>query len=109
MDFLGVLLLIVLLALVVLVIFRSPAPASKPSTTTVVPSSLPLSPMKPEGVDNIPLDAYYTPARAKVELDYPPKEIGCCPFSKPQSKDLPIANIPMCYAGASQTYLSPLA
>lgn len=51
------------------------------------------------------LDDYYQPAKEKVDLDYPPKNIGCCPFSKPMSKDLPIANVPMCYAANNKSYL----
>lgn len=54
------------------------------------------------------LKTFYTPARDKVELDFPPKKIGCCPFSKPASTDLPIKNIPMCYAAVSQTHLKQI-
>lgn len=54
------------------------------------------------------LKTFYAPAREKVELDYPPKQIGCCPFSKPASTDLPIGNVPMCYASASQSHLKQI-
>ena len=40
-----------------------------------------------------------------IQMDYPLKPIGCCPPSKELSKDLPIANLPMCYANQSKTYL----
>lgn len=40
---------------------------------------------------------FYKPAQ-EVKLDYPPKKIGCCPFSKPMSKALPMADVPMCLA-----------
>jgi len=33
-----------------------------------------------------------------VPIDYPTKKIGECPYSKPPSKDIPVANAPMCFA-----------
>lgn len=48
---------------------------------------------------------FFTPIKQKVELDFPPTDIGCCPSSKPMSSDLPIGNIPMCYAEKTKTYL----
>jgi hypothetical protein len=42
----------------------------------------------------------------EIKMDYPLKPIGCCPPSKEMSKDLPVANIPICYAKNSKTYLS---
>lgn len=48
------------------------------------------------------IDKYFKPAAADVRVDYPKKEIGACPYSKPQSVDLPIANAPMCFAEADQ-------
>lgn len=82
-------------------------------------SSLPEKPVVVETEDSVPapvipnpaeemLQSFYTPAREKVELDFPPKKIGCCPFSKPASTDLPIGNIPMCYASVSQTHLKQI-
>ncbi len=50
-------------------------------------------------------ETYFTPAAEKVELDFPPTDIGCCPSSKPMSSDLPIGNIPMCFAEKRKTYL----
>lgn len=41
-----------------------------------------------------------------IQMDYPLKPIGCCPPSKEMSKDLPVANIPICYAKNSKNYLS---
>lgn len=41
------------------------------------------------------LDSHYQSARSTVPVDEPRKPIGACPFSKPQSNDLPIPNIPM--------------
>lgn len=44
------------------------------------------------------LDAHYQAARETVPENYPRKEIGACPYSKPPSTDLPMANVPMCIA-----------
>lgn len=48
---------------------------------------------------------FFTPAAKKVELDFPATDIGCCPSSKPMSTDLPIGNVPMCFAEKRKTYL----
>ncbi len=48
---------------------------------------------------------YFPTVKDSIEMDYPLKPIGCCPPSKDLSKDLPIANIPICYAANSKTYL----
>lgn len=48
---------------------------------------------------------YFPKVKDSIEMDYPLKPIGCCPPSKDLSKDLPIANIPICYATNSKTYL----
>lgn len=40
---------------------------------------------------------FYKPVQ-DVKLDFPPKQIGCCPFSKPMSQALPYADVPMCFA-----------
>lgn len=42
------------------------------------------------------IDKQFEPARTQVPNDYPPTHIGCCPYGKPLSRDLPIADIPMC-------------
>lgn len=48
------------------------------------------------------LDAQYeqvqSQARVTVPENYPRKPIGACPYSKPQSMDLPLGNVPMCVA-----------
>jgi hypothetical protein len=41
------------------------------------------------------LDQQFVPASRSVPVDHPRKPIGACPFSKPLSSDLPIANMPM--------------
>jgi len=44
------------------------------------------------------LNSFYKPAGKSVPVDYPRKKVGDCPFSKPQSRDLPIVDVPMCFA-----------
>jgi hypothetical protein len=48
---------------------------------------------------------YFPPVDNEIRMDYPLKPIGCCPPSKELSKDLPIGNIPICYAKNSKSYL----
>ena len=50
-------------------------------------------------------DTYFSPAKKDIDLDFPPHNIECCPFSKPMSTDLPVGNLPMCYAVKNKTYL----
>ena len=47
------------------------------------------------------LDTHFKEAEDTVPVDFPPKPIGVCPHSKPQSFDLPVADIPMCVAASS--------
>ena len=42
------------------------------------------------------IDKHFEKARDKIPNDYPLTEIGCCPYGKSLSTDLPIADIPMC-------------
>jgi|UniRef100_A0A6C0KUJ6 hypothetical protein len=44
------------------------------------------------------IDTYFKPPTPCIPIDYPTKEIGECPYSKPMSMDLPIANTMMCFA-----------
>jgi hypothetical protein len=44
------------------------------------------------------LNNFYKPANRSVPVDYPRKKVGECPFSKPQSMDLPVVDVPMCFA-----------
>lgn len=39
------------------------------------------------------LHMHYQNARESVPEDYPIKPIGCCPYSKPLSKDLPLPDM----------------
>lgn len=52
---------------------------------------------------------FYKPAEPQVKLDFPPKKIGCCPFSKPMSKALPMADVPMCLAAQEETVVKNVA
>lgn len=75
-----------------------------PSSTTI-PKVLdarqlrPLHVVAPKDVEYIEskrmLEAHYQSARSTIPIDMPLKPIGACPYSKPQSTDLPIPNIPM--------------
>lgn len=42
------------------------------------------------------LNDYYQEPKAVVPLDYKMKDIGECPISKSQKKNLPIVDVPMC-------------
>lgn len=42
------------------------------------------------------LESHYENAKPEVPEDYPRKTVGDCPFSKPMSSDLPIADVPLC-------------
>lgn len=52
--------------------------------------------VKPINKNNEKLDKYFEPITSCLPMDYPDKEIGDCPYTKPQKRDLPIANAPMC-------------
>lgn len=41
------------------------------------------------------LASQYEPARSVVPEDYPTKQIGECPISKPMSTNLPMVDVPM--------------
>lgn len=42
------------------------------------------------------IDAHFQQPKTEIPNDYPLTQIGCCPYGKPLSRDLPIADIPMC-------------
>lgn len=70
-----------------------------PATAEKAPASLPV---------HNGLLQFYKPAE-EVKLDYPPKKIGCCPFSKPMSKALPMADVPMCLAAQNPQVITNVA
>lgn len=47
------------------------------------------------------LATYYEPARDAIPIDYPRRPVGACPYSKPPSTDLPLADIPLCLSQRS--------
>lgn len=53
------------------------------------------------------LKKQYAPAAPSVPQDYPRKEIGSCPYSKPMSEALPLSNVPMCIAARPETLRTP--
>lgn len=48
------------------------------------------------------IDIQFARAAGDVPDDYPTQKIGCCPYGKPQSRDLPVADVPMCMAMSSK-------
>lgn len=55
------------------------------------------------------LRAYYRPARPVIQ-DYPPKPVTDCPYVKPPSGPLPLADVPMCIAARPESLRqAPLA
>jgi len=92
------LLLILLVLLVVVFLAR---PASPAAVAVQVPPPAPVAQKLSD-----PIARFYPPAKENIPMDFPAKQIGCCPFSKPMSTDLPPANVPMCWAGAGKTKLS---
>ena len=106
MQWLPIFLLLVAAGIVIYLVIK-PSPSS-PSSVVVAeePSASPSPPVANEAAEM--LKTFYVPAQEKVPLDYPAKAIGCCPFSKPMSTDLPIGNVPMCYASASKAHLKEI-
>lgn len=47
------------------------------------------------------IDSQFMKSKDTVPNDYPPMKIGCCPYGKPLSRDLPMADVPMCMAVSS--------
>lgn len=48
------------------------------------------------------IDGHFQKPLPTIPNDYPPTEIGCCPYGKPLSSDLPMADLPMCVITRSQ-------
>lgn len=51
------------------------------------------------------LDTHFVQAEPTVPEDYPLKQVGACPYSKPLSRDLPLANVPMCWASEGVAHI----
>jgi hypothetical protein len=100
--FLTVITVLVILFVVIPNLLKTPVPLL---TKAYVPPRSPLATHnKPQGTcqQNNMLDAYFPPPKEKVPQDYPQKDIGECPYTKPQPKPLPLADVPMCIAVKSQ-------
>lgn len=98
---------ILVLVIVLYQVFQRKNIVEKAPEVIIVPSVV-SSPPAPVNEAEETLKQFYTPARPTIDLDYPPKKIGCCPFSKPVSTDLPIGNIPMCYASIAKDHLKEI-
>ena len=48
---------------------------------------------------------YYVVQKEDVPLNYERKPVGACPASKPMSRDLPLANVPMALVASGTTHL----
>lgn len=93
-------LLLILVVLLVAVVFLA-----RPSTPAAIAVQVPPAPPVAQKLPD-PIARFYPPAKETIPMDFPAKQIGCCPFSKPMSTDLPPADVPMCWAGAGKTKLS---
>ena len=94
---------VAILILYMIVLKTKPTIFYKPVET---PSKVPEKEAVKELTDKEKMFQTYFPKVEKgIQMDYPLKPIGCCPPSKELSKDLPIADLPMCYANQSKTYL----
>ena len=111
--FAGVLLLIIVI-FVVLPNFVRQKPASRtqtlgsraqtsnaPSTSTTpcrepTVAQISLAQEEERCMDRDMLKSFYPPPLTEVTpVDYPRRAIGTCPYAKPQSHELPSANVPM--------------
>ena len=106
MQWIPILLLLIVACIIIYVFLIAPS-ASASTSSSPAPSEQQVVLNTDESASQM-LQGYYVPAQEKVSLDYPPTKIGCCPFSKPMSTDLPIGNIPMCYASQSKTNLKEI-
>lgn len=106
--------LLILISIVILLFVLLPSFVETPKKfisipiKTVTPTPSPDQMIKEEmkrteEADKRMLDAHYVAARSAIPVDYPIKPIGSCPFSKPLSEDLPLADIPMCMAAKASS------
>lgn len=106
MDLLWAIIVILVIFFVLFVVLPALLASPKPTTpSTVAPTTQitnirpsPVRPYQQVPTSKVMLDAQYIQARDTVPEDHPRKPIGSCPYSKPQSIDLPLPNVPMCVA-----------
>ena len=107
MEFFWAFLFLLMMIIVLFVVF--PAFIEEPRREVVVPVKVP--PPRPDHmlkqsleknaiIDKQMLDSHYKNA-GPVYIEYPRKPIGDCPYSKPPSTDLPMADVPQCMAASS--------
>lgn len=71
-------------------------PATGPTCTGPTVAQISLAQEHERCLDRDMLKSYYPPPLVETTpVDYPRRAIGACPVSKPQSRELPQANIPM--------------
>lgn len=71
-------------------------PATGPTCTGPTVAQISLAQEQERCLDRDMLKSYYPPPLVETTpVDYPRRAIGACPVSKPQSHELPPANIPM--------------
>ncbi len=97
--FLIVLVVAVFIFVILPTLFTTPMtynrrPYVPPSTSVPVPVKTPCQ--EEAEKSQAALNTFYENARDVVPEDYPRKLIGECPYSKPPSTSLPLANTPMC-------------
>lgn len=114
--FWAVLIILVVMLLVFVVLpsmFETPVQATTVTTKLRVPMDQPAVAESPEEIKKRELDrleaiekkhsdellqSYYHSANPAVPIDYTIKPIGECPESRQMSRDIPLANVPMCKA-----------
>lgn len=103
-----ILALFLIVLLVVPLLIRPKTVATRPHIEVPQYNTTELN-IKPDNKNNEKLDKYFEPISSCMPIDYPEKEIGDCPFVKPQKRDLPIANVPMCFLDkADNMYLDKM-
>lgn len=101
MLFVAITIILVAIIILYILIVRS-TPKTTYYSMTVDPKPVPEQKTEKEKM----FERHFPKVENSIQMDYPLKPIGCCPPSKEMSKDLPVANIPICYAKNSKTYLS---
>jgi hypothetical protein len=100
MDLYRVISAIIIIAIFVFIfITKYPNPSQRLPVMPLKSNNIPLrSQSQPPATNQDHLNKFFKPATKKVATDYPTKQIGECPYSKPMSTDTPIGNIPMYFA-----------
>lgn len=107
MLFVAITIILVAIIILYILIVRS-TPKTTYYSMTVDPNSTSKNPpvLEEKTEKEKMFERHFPKIENSIQMDYPLKPIGCCPPSREMSKDLPVANIPICYAKNSKTYLS---